>query len=46
MAYDDLTDSIHALAKDGGPALLPGNPKGSKVPVLINAFASMRQAGL
>src|SRR6202167_6426386 len=29
--------------KNGGPALLFENPKGSKIPVLINSFASMRR---
>src|ERR1700689_5165053 len=29
--------------KTGGPALLFENPKGSKIPVLINSFASMRR---
>src|SRR5258707_3265309 len=32
--------------KQGGPALLFENPKGSKIPVLINSFASMRRMEL
>ncbi len=32
--------------KQGGPALLFENPKGSDVPLLINAFASMRRMEL
>src|ERR1700736_1925633 len=72
MAYTDLLDFIHVLAKKGelkrisfevdpvleitecadrsvkaqGPALLFEKPKGSTIPVLINAFASMRRMEL
>src|SRR3954469_14336914 len=41
--YLEITEFADRSVKKGGPALLFENPKGSKVPVLINAFASMRR---
>ncbi len=40
--YLEITDFADRAVKTGGPALLFENPK-SKVPLLINAFASMRR---
>ena len=37
----EITEIADRAVKAGGPALLFENPKGSKIPVLINAFASM-----
>ncbi|MGH9667057.1 MAG: UbiD family decarboxylase, partial [Bryobacteraceae bacterium] len=42
----EMTEFADRSVKRGGPALLFENPKGSKVPVLINAFASMRRMEL
>src|SRR5215472_13170207 len=39
----EITEFADRSVKTGGPALLFEKPKGSKVPVLINAFASMRR---
>src|SRR5580658_4347965 len=39
----EMTEFADRSVKHGGPALLFENPKGSKVPVLINSFASMRR---
>src|SRR5256885_8146988 len=39
----EITDFADRAVKQGGPALLFEKPKGSTVPVLINAFASMRK---
>src|SRR5580658_5507697 len=39
----EITEFADRSVKNGGPALLFENPKGSKIPVLINAFASMRR---
>jgi len=39
----EITEFADRSVKSGGPALLFENPKGSKVPVLINAFASARR---
>ena len=39
----EITEFADRSVKNGGPALLFENPKGSKVPVLINAFASTRR---
>ncbi len=39
----EITEFADRSVKTGGPALLFENPKGSKVPVLINAFASDRR---
>jgi 4-hydroxy-3-polyprenylbenzoate decarboxylase len=36
----EITEFADRAVKSGGPALLFENPKGSNVPVLINAFAS------
>ena len=41
--YLEMTEFADRSVKRGGPALLFENPKGSRVPVLINAFASMRR---
>jgi 4-hydroxy-3-polyprenylbenzoate decarboxylase len=39
----EITEFADRAVKGGGPALLFEKPKGSSVPVLINAFASMRR---
>src|SRR5438552_11827629 len=39
----EITEFADRSVKSGGPALLFEKPKGSHVPVLINAFASMRR---
>jgi 4-hydroxy-3-polyprenylbenzoate decarboxylase len=39
----EITEFADRSVKTGGPALLFEKPKGSSVPVLINAFASMRR---
>jgi len=39
----EITEFADRSVKSGGPALLFEKPKGSSVPVLINAFASMRR---
>src|SRR6266852_2308493 len=39
----EITEFADRAVKQGGPALLFEKPKGSTVPVLINAFASMRR---
>src|SRR5215469_832710 len=39
----EITEFADRAVKSGGPALLFEKPKGSTVPVLINAFASMRR---
>jgi 4-hydroxy-3-polyprenylbenzoate decarboxylase len=39
----EITEFADRVVKQGGPALLFENPKNSRVPVLINAFASMRK---
>jgi 4-hydroxy-3-polyprenylbenzoate decarboxylase len=39
----EITEFADRAVKQGGPALLFEKPKGSNVPVLINAFASMRR---
>ena len=39
----EITEFADRSVKSGGPALLFEKPKGSTVPVLINAFASMRR---
>ena len=41
--YLEITEFADRTVKNGGPALLFEKPKGSSVPVLINAFASMRR---
>jgi len=41
--YLEITEFADRSVKSGGPALLFEKPKGSDVPVLINAFASMRR---
>lgn len=39
----EITEFADRSVKCGGPALLFEQPKGSSIPVLINAFASMRR---
>src|SRR5579863_1913800 len=39
----EMTEFADRSVKTGGPALLFEKPKGSKIPVLINAYASMRR---
>ena len=39
----EITEFADRSVKRGGPALLFEKPKGSSVPLLINAFASMRR---
>src|SRR5271157_3759306 len=39
----EITEFADRSVKAGGPALLFERPKGSNIPVLINAFASMRR---
>lgn len=41
--YLEITEFADRAVKNGGPALLFEKPKGSSIPVLINAFASMRR---
>lgn len=41
--YLEITEFADRSVKNGGPALLFENPKHSKIPVLINAFASARR---
>ena len=41
--YLEITEFADRSVKGGGPALLFERPKGSSIPVLINAFASMRR---
>src|ERR1700760_401064 len=42
----EITEFADRAVKQGGPALLFERPKGSSVPVLVNAFASMRRMEL
>ncbi|HEX4810663.1 MAG TPA: menaquinone biosynthesis decarboxylase [Bryobacteraceae bacterium] len=44
--YLEITEFADRSVKRGGPALLFEKPKGSDVPLLINAFASMRRMEL
>ena len=44
--YLEITEFADRAVKSGGPALLFEKPKGSSVPLLINAFASMRRMEL
>src|SRR5271165_6605778 len=41
--YLEITEFADRSVKSHGPALLFEKPKGSSVPLLINAFASMRR---
>jgi 4-hydroxy-3-polyprenylbenzoate decarboxylase len=41
--YLEITEFADRAVKNGGPALLFEKPKDSRVPLLINAFASMRR---
>src|SRR5690349_21972196 len=41
--YLEITEFADRSVKTGGPALLFEKPKGASVPLLINAFASMRR---
>ncbi len=42
----EITEITHRVTRGGGPALLFEKPKGSKVPLLINAFGSERRMNL
>src|SRR5450432_1693437 len=42
----EITEFADRAVKQGGPALLFEKPKGYKIPVLINGFASMRKMQL
>ncbi len=42
----EITELADRAVKSGGPALLFENPRGHSIPVLINAFASMRKMEL
>jgi 4-hydroxy-3-polyprenylbenzoate decarboxylase len=42
----EISEIADRVSKRGGPALLFENPKGSRVPVLINAFGSPRRMAL
>src|SRR5256712_11933109 len=42
----EITEFADRAVKQGGPALLFEKPKGYRMPVLINAFASMRKMEL
>src|SRR5438874_3221238 len=42
----EIAEFADRSVKSGGPALLFENPKGSRIPVLINAFASQRRMEL
>ncbi len=44
--YLEITEFADRSVKQNGPALLFEKPKGSRIPVLINAFASMRRMEL
>ncbi len=44
--YLEITEFADRAVKSSGPALLFENPKGSKFPVLINAYASMKRMGI
>src|SRR5947208_2099063 len=44
--YLEITEFADRSVKNGGPALLFEKPKGSNIPVLINAFASMKRMEL
>src|SRR5258708_31644633 len=39
----EITEFADRAVKNNGPALLFEKPKGSRIPLLINAFASMRR---
>src|SRR5947207_9533392 len=41
--YLEITEFADRSVKSGGPALLFEKPKGSQIPVLINAFASAKR---
>ena len=44
--YLEITEFADRAVKAGGPALLFENPKRSRIPLLINAFASQRRMAL
>src|ERR1035441_2407329 len=44
--YLEITEFADRSVKTGGPALLFERPKGSRIPLLINAFASERRMEL
>src|ERR1051326_5582627 len=41
--YLEITEIADRVMKGGGPALLFENPKGSQIPLLINAYGSERR---
>src|SRR5437867_569054 len=41
--YLEITEIADRVMKRGGPALLFENPKGSEIPLLINAYGSERR---
>ena len=41
--YLEITEFADRSVKNGGPALLFEKPKGSRIPVLVNAFASSKR---
>jgi len=45
LEISEITDRV-SKSPDGGKALLFENPKGSKIPVLINAFGSYRRMAI
>jgi len=45
LEITEITDRVSKM-KDGGPALLFEHPKGSKIPVLINAFGSYKRMAI
>ena len=42
----EITEITHRVTRDGGPALLFEHPRGSRVPLLINALGSERRIHL
>jgi 4-hydroxy-3-polyprenylbenzoate decarboxylase len=44
--YLEITEFADRSVKTGGPAFLFEHPKGSKIPLLVNAFASMKRMEL
>jgi len=42
----EMTEIADRVVKAGGPALLFGNPDGFRIPVLMNAFGSMRRMAM
>lgn len=44
--YLEITEFADRSVKSGGPALLFEKPKGSRVPLLVNAFASVKRMNI